>query len=260
MIVGIRIHKVVGYGLTDVKMSKFEIKDSRFNPDGICMTDWELKDINYTKKGYVKWLEEKKNSLEEEIKDIIIDENTDKKGRDKYYQIKFDMYDYTAELDYVKKQKHFELYNYFYHQSEFGLPKVLCIRPVREEDWYRHDDIIDWLEHKGIAANKVKIIPQGIYPYDSCYHNIETGESVKSDFVMLFNTYKNKKTSHTPEHINMVLTNISKNAGFESIADFQSKVKVKVPIGIQMLCEYCRVFNDPSTIKTLKPMIYTYWC
>lgn len=41
---GIRIHKILGYGLTNVKSESYRIQDKRFNPNGIFGLDWEARE------------------------------------------------------------------------------------------------------------------------------------------------------------------------------------------------------------------------
>ena len=53
---GIRVHKALGWGLTDVKSREGAICDKRFSTYSILKGDYEKREEEFTYEKYLKWL------------------------------------------------------------------------------------------------------------------------------------------------------------------------------------------------------------
>lgn len=227
---GIRIHKVLGYGLTDLKTDKEgKITDPRINPEGWLLTDWEYKEDIWTIEGYRDWL--KKHLKEHE------------KGTEGHFN-------YTMELsllrERMKKRRKPDLgYRHIIHDSEFGLANVLCITPMFHDDWNRYDDIIDYTESGGMR-DYVKLIRSGIYPYNGSFWDSRDGRRVDGQRL---NWAPNKEDR----------ARVAQELGFKNLRECNRYMRPIVPAPIRMLCEYCQIFTKTEFVRRLKPMLYVFW-
>lgn len=224
---GIRITKVMGYGLTDLKVRKGKIVDSRINPEGMMFNK------SYSTEGFSKWCAEKYESL--------------KAGETLNGKI-----DFYLEMEAIKKHQKTRLLETVQCQTEFN-SKILCITPISSLDqWYRHDDTIDYYEAGTKIRNKVKLLKHGIFPYDCLYMHRETKSPIQYELAAAFHRLE-------PE-FKKERTLMAKLMGFKSQRDCEQNLALKVPSPIHMLCEYGKMFTDSDTVYRLKPMIYTFWC
>jgi hypothetical protein len=134
---GIRIHKMLGYGLTNVQTEGYYLNDPRFNPEGIMSRD--IRDYQdeekFSAQKYIDWLQRKYDALEEEHGDREIDAVSRK-------------IDYGWEIDAVNRhingRNHWDVHSSFVHEIEYGIPNVFCIVPPMSYDqWYRYDDMLE---------------------------------------------------------------------------------------------------------------------
>lgn len=152
---GIRIHKVLGYGF---ERSKWD-KDSRFTDGFIAKGMYENLDID----AFISFLEDKK------------------KEQGGWFGCSFELNDLKTG-----KVKLYDGSDFIKGDTELSHCSPLVFTNPFYKDWYRFDDDIDYLEncqrHKGIKDEL--IIPKNeggglayIYPYAS-YVNRKTGERV----------------------------------------------------------------------------------
>lgn len=144
---GIRVCRVLGYGLADVgkgqfkkKGPKFRLNDTRFQEQSIIAGNNEQ---NYTIEGFLEFLESK--PPEETILDIH----------------------WLRES--LKSKTKNRLHDCFTHQAEYGLKNVFIVVPfVQLQEWFRHDDMIDYVQEcylgKG-PVNRVNLIQEALYPW-----------------------------------------------------------------------------------------------
>ena len=251
---GIRVHKLLGYGLDDVSCNKkkFRINDSRFSKkflDKLYDEDEELYEDGILKK-YLNWLKKKEKQTPKDdfqLKIAIL------------LEIKF----IEEEL---KKEKTDICIGYnICNEIEFGLPNVFCLIPLlSKKTWYRYDNIIDWTEettHHN-QKNRLEIYDNGIYPHNGLYYNWKTkekallgGESDLGGLLALWKRGDTYKIDWTTEKAKGLLNDY----GFDSLEDLEKNITVAVPEEIQLLCEFLKMFKDPETVHTLKPMLYVYW-
>jgi hypothetical protein len=227
---GIRIHKRMGYGLADVKHNTDgEITDKRFNlKDGWFNLSFEQKE----KKSFKKFEEHLKNVVEKDKKE---------NGCSSLF----------LELITLKENK-FDFVDLIHHDSEFGISKIVLFQTFYK-DWSRYDDIIDYMEAKDCTST-YKMFNKPIYPYDS-WINIKTGLpyiEVDGTKLMCHDLLRN---------INYFKTELYsvKHLGYESAQELKKDIVPMVPEIIKEYCKFLKVFNDEETVKTLKPMTYTYW-
>lgn len=146
---GIRIHKILGYGLIDVEHGKHDIADGRFTKKFINSYKtypdvWKFED-------YKKWLQ------------------------------KFSDFESRFEVASLQNLDS-DISRCFVYDGEYGDPNVfMVIPPAHRGNWYRYDDIIDYYEEsvKNGSVNWHKHLNYGIYPYSSAFMDSRTGRRVK---------------------------------------------------------------------------------
>lgn len=254
---GIRVHKVIGYGLIDLKCKKHTIVDPRINPDGYLGGDWERKENDYTKEGYVKFL----NKLHDSIK---ITRKKDANCTRAELDQKWAKFNVRWELNWFKDGslaehlKNWTPWQSVIHQSEYGLPNVLLICPPEQlESWRHYDDTIDYYEENlrrengEEVWNRYQLLPNGAYPYDSFYIDSRDGRKIKDghDYKRLFPYMKAPGAKDEA----------AKKMGFANFKELQKFMKPCVPNSVIYLSKYLKLFKDENMVYSLKPMIYTYW-
>lgn len=229
---GIRVNKMLGYGLTNVKCRRNGfINDERFNlEDGYFSRNVDQEE--YSIKKFTEHLKK------------IVDEDKKKNG--------FSMLEFEAvEL----KSKKYEFYDVIDHDSEFGKPSVVLFRPFLK-DWKRHDDIIDYIELDATPISKVKKIKRSLYPYDG-YINLKTKlnyilsdkEKIQLHEVLRMSEYLNDEQ----------MTKAAIHYGFIDKEDMLKNIVPIVPTIIHEYCKWLKVFKNPDTVYELTPLIYTIW-
>lgn len=226
---GIRIHKVLGYGLKHCKFNK----DPRFN-------EWVFS-----------------NNEPENIKETIIKEYQQRKVDPTNICDFDDAYDlqYLTNTGWFKDEKpvkSLDVYDFIkYNQfaAEKGRGSIIFTSPMNK-DWYRYDDIIDYYdldEQKG----SVRLIKDGVYPMNASYIDRRTGERVKGYHGSL-EMYKN--------HHNYIDDDIKTKYNVKSYNEFCVNIVPVIPSLIVNFCNIFKVFKNPMMVYRLKPMILTYWC
>lgn len=236
---GIRVHKVLGYGLTDVECENYRISDARFNPASKFLDDerWEMKPDEY-----LDWLKARTEERE--------------KASD------FDAFNIDVYLLKEGTEKRDRLYmsDVFIHQREYGLPSVVLLKPLSFEDWRRYDDAIDYVEETYLRPdeerqiNWVKELPHGIYPYSGIYMDRRTGERLKDPLETLWRRryFSPNVTDETREDIAMAM-------GCATFEEADKTFGPLVPVEIRDLVEWGELFTDDTVWRQLRPMLYTYW-
>lgn len=239
---GIRVHKVLGYGLTNVgkgtfkkKGEKYQINDTRFSEQSIINGDYEDREDKYSNQGFLEFLEKKPK--EKTMIDI--------------HWLKESM---------KKKESTHSVQDCFVHQAEYGLPNVVVIVPYMEiEQWTRYDSMMDYCQEcyigkKKGCVNRVDIIDEALYPWLG-HIDGRTGRDIKDSLSFAVRRVINSKAPYETEPMDQ----LSKTLGFDSFDDLMKNMKPMVPEVVQWQCEYGNVFTDPNVVYQLQPMIYTYW-
>lgn len=227
---GIRIHKVIGWGLKDVKCKKSEISDPRFSKLSPIAGDYEERENKFTKDNYLKWLSKKK-----------VD--------------KCDKFDLEMEIGWIKKEENDNFTGCFIHGTEYLMPNVFCCIPLLNyKSWRRFDDTIDYYEKRN-CKNSVKMLNTPIYPYLR-YCDNRDGRIIDYQFAVEFARRVNSRRKDISD---VYLDSIANSCGFDNHQDAQKYISPVVPNCMKFMVEFSEVFTDNSTIFQLKPMIYTYW-
>lgn len=219
---GMRVHKVIGYGLDDLEYDGDELIDKRLNlKDGYLAldpdkaeTDEEFEEI------------ENRFSLENYIKEL------DRIGKEETLK---DCTGYGYPFD-KKCLKEWQISDSIIHIDYFGPSQILLfIPPGKTHDydpWLRWDASIDYIQEQDKDGPKHyhKDILGGIYPYNGLWQD---GEG--------------NRISYAEAH-GMAKRNLDK--GWRPM----------VPQSIVHLCKWTKVFSDDKYIHSMKPMFMVYWC
>jgi len=245
---GIRIHKMVGYGLDDVKYDtdNWKMLDPRFAKGGYFDLDCYQKEDNFTDAGFDEYLDKAIKEDPEEFSDLSIAQHSRKEHREKN----------GGEYSY----KH-TISSCVVYDAEFGMENVMVFTPpVFGTDWQRYDDIIDYYEptHRekdGGINNGITLLNRPIWPFES-YVDCRTMPPTRLDNLKhsLYLDFKNIEDL-TQKHLNFIL----KELNVESVEEMQEYIRPIVPEELVVLLKYLNVFADDKHIHELKPMLYWYW-
>jgi hypothetical protein len=223
--VGIRVHKFLGYGLSNVESKDYKIVDPRINCDSPLLSCSSL-DLD----DYKGWLD--KNTAPE---DGFLD---------RYW------------LNNREEKENRGLEDCIAYQNEYGLENVLCLQPLALKDWSRYDDSIDYVEETYLRddpqINYVKHLHSGIHPYDGSFVHGQTGKPLTGEALYWRRGVRADLATHE-------LDAVARLAGFKDHADALLNCVPKVPDEIRLLCQYTELFTNEHVYKQLRPMIYTYW-
>lgn len=237
---GIRVNKMLGYGLTDVKTVNDGIVDERFDPEGWFFANHETRIKTWNTEGFLAFWEEQAEKTE--FSDLAF-------SRTNLSEIA------KKEKENPHSYNHTKFSGAFIHDGEYGLPNVALLIPLDQigAEWYRHDDAIDYAEETENHDQKNRFVelPWGIYPWNASFSQPDgkrwTGE--KASLVREFMRTK----SIFPKDL------IAKELGFETIEEAKKGILPFVPEQVRMLCLYAKMFKDLLTIFQLKPMFYVFW-
>lgn len=236
---GIRIKKMLGYGLTDLQCTdRGAIIDHRINMDStfVAYSDFS-KRTNPT--DYLDWLLDGNSVAEHGTMDTWLAKRYEKEGSlpDGFYN---------------------DWYSHIVHGGgDYGQDNVLCIRPLSARDWYRNDDIIDYTEADFAKdwAGDVRVLDTGIYPYTPDFMDAVTGEHIKWDDLQLWTLAKNDESERPVERMD----ELAQLAGYKDHNEALSRVVPNIPDTVRDMCIFGKLFTDDRYINDLRPMIYTYW-
>jgi hypothetical protein len=233
---GIRVHKTLGYGLSDLKTEEsagWRIADDRVNLDSPA-----FKFPPPPIEEYRAWLEERR-----EADEIAID----------------------LELSFLREPEpgdpKFDLETAVIHSGEFGLPEVLLIvPPTYQRRWSRFDDAIDYIEEtylrkeaKDPQQNRCDVLRHGIYPFIG-YMDKRTGEKL-DDRIFYWVRGTNAEKPLSEDELDM----LAKACGFESNKDAWENVAPIVPNDITNIATFLNLFTSEDVFLQLRPILYTYW-
>lgn len=226
----IRIHKAIGYGLTDVRVKDYEIDDPRINAGSFLLAGHV--DHREDHLSYGRWLERRADGDKKLLLNI------------------------TQELDSLDSAGAKDAYETVLHDAEYGLPGVLLVRPVGFSSWYRRDDQIDYEEeHRGAGpGNRVTSTVGGIHPWSGLYMDTRTGERIKGNLVNAWRQMVNGGSEDQE-----LLDGLAQGLGYKDHAEAERYVAPFVPREIRRLCEWGGLFTSPDVVLQLRPLLYIYW-
>lgn len=239
---GIRISKVLGYGLTDVKTTgKYNeiLNDFRFNPSGYFAMHADDQEEKFTDAGFDKYLDAHKEHPDDIHNDLSILRHLREREQDGG----------RAPADSIRHR--------MIYDSEFGMPNVMVFQPpVFGSDWSRYDDIIDYYDPQQQAKDGgcgigFTMINRALYPFESfCDYRENPPAVLKGDD---WHRYINAKNS--PRMVECALEEL----GFETEEEMHQMIHPMIPKELIALLKYCKVFTKDEYIYQLRPMIYWYW-
>lgn len=241
---GIRIHKVLGYGLTDLQVADGKIVDPRINPKSVL--------LSYSKSSklepYLEYLRDRASGKHDGTKDISA-------------QIEAT---FIEQLSGKKKQPKATPYDCVTWETEGGLPNVFVLTPLGlVNEWHRWDDTIDYYEAEGNPEPGLKLLKTGAYPYDG-WMDSKTGDPLNTSSVSYWRHFR-ETLNQSDKEIDEVsfaktLTYFAKEAGYKGdTAEFEQRIAPSIPDPIRFLVDWGQLFVNPKDVLQLRPMIYTYW-
>lgn len=242
---GIRIHKVIGYGLTDVQTEgKYNeiLTDPRINPKGY-FGDCEER---YTNEGFLEY-----------VKELVANGEDEPSPYDDLKILVSLMTQHLADENSRFGRK--EMYNRLIYDSEYGEPNVMVFQPpVFGYEWSRYDDMIDYYEevHRGKDGgiiNGYTMLDRSLYPYEGwCDYREMPPKRITGDEWHWFNDSRN---SSNPAFADMAMEIMN----FDSVEEMYANVHPMIPKELVVMLKYCEVFTKDEYIYQLRPMIYWYW-
>jgi len=246
---GIRVHKCIGYGLVDVESTDQDITDHRFHPEGFLRIDSEFQSDRWHRPGFMNFLSTHPR---------VLDPNS--------WRENIDCLDVSIGEDWSP-------YYSIIHQPEYGLSNVVVlVPPTHKNDYIRFDNTLDYMEETQCYGqeNRYKIFRGGIYPYNAEYMDDRTGKRLSAD-VMSFIRDCNELRRYTDGCQNTLIKENDVSAlkegmnrdaiklGFDHHEHAMQHIYPAIPAELVLMCEYCKLFTDESTIWQLRPMLYVYW-
>lgn len=233
---GIRIHKFLGYGLTDVENDGYWPTDPRINAKVLSDLMWDQ-----SSKEYIEWLDQKYTDA-----DIV---------RGEWNLDRFIVRDYGEE-----KLKDFSFSDCFAYQGEYGMPNVLVLKPLSMNDWSRFDDAIDYMAETHLyssltdpQANRIDSFGlHGLYPWSSIYMDARTGDRLQDGILWV-------RLFWDPPPPDGAKLAVAKHLGFENVEEAEANITPVVPVEVRDVAEFAGLFTSDDVWLQLKPMLYTYW-
>jgi hypothetical protein len=248
---GIRVHKIMGYGFLRSKLDKDpRFKENVFSPKEGSILNGDLR------QPLIDFIE--KNSYK--TTDVIGEKYDEKNG------------DYRCELAALKmvglysdlKDTPINIYDvvhYNYYDTEKDIPigPVVFTIPYNE-DWRRYDNTMDWVEETqkfGQLDHVNRIVDsynqsRAIYPYES-YINRNTGERIRCSSLERHLITERLKQGE------VIKLKDNNEFGLKTLVEWQRYIVPKLPPFIEIFCDCFNIFKNPLTKYRLRPMIYTYW-
>jgi hypothetical protein len=258
---GIRVHKVIGYGVTNLKKS-----DPRINWD-LFNRMWE-RDCAFEK--FVEWVIEH----QKEVIEVALNEMQGIEHASAVSHREFDvkMLESLTKDSADPSPRETDVSRCIVHDDNGGNPKVMVITSPDAPGWRRYDDTIDYYDASGGGMRPhVKKLPRssGIYPWNG---TVIRFRPPKRPFLK-----KELGLGSLGKHfdrlgpIRMEAGSFNQLVGYwdrkldplakgEFLQHLLEDWRPTVPFNVIAVILWSGVFPDPvAFINDLRPMIYTYW-
>jgi len=248
---GIRIHKIMGYGFDDLALAEngWELNDPRINNSALD----KLYDEETQISNYVDWIQETYLTGEPKIEherpvditdtDLLHIRNLDKKAQ------KSILKEYAGRYMVVRPDC----------DDRGWTAGTIVFTPLWMDDWQRGDDAIDYAEHQQAVIDsgrfingQVQNLTYGQFPYSASYFNLKTKKPIMGS------SYSDAQLFAGRGDMDIADVLVKKD-GFDNFADAQKNIAPTVPLTIKHFTDWLGVFNNPETYLHLKPMVVTYW-
>jgi hypothetical protein len=235
-IMGIRVSKKIGWGLTDIQHENGRITDPRIN-----VSSHLLMPPDSVGPPYLEYLGA--------LADAEVPES-------------YDHTDILLEAEMVKEALKREggLPWPITWQSEYGRADTLLVQPVAALDWSRHDDPIDFIEESFFSRPmdpRVFPIRNGIHPYEGLYMDGRSGKRLDSSAVNIMRRVLAREDGK-PER-RQAADSLALSLGFSSADEAQSLIIPFIPGDIRRVAAWGDLFSGPTAWLDLRPLLYVYW-
>jgi hypothetical protein len=242
---------MMGYGLTDLQCDKDgEIIDPRVNPRGWLGKSADDQEEHFTVDRFYRYCSD------------LIEPNNKLDAKDRNH-------DLTELSLLMHNHQPFQLWDCIKHDSEFGLPNVLCIIPPEcIKSWVRKDTSLDYymsamnlFPAQGLPW--VKEYEHNFYPYNGYIDTATDSRIVNPKAQMANIVYRNTSSEGIWSSQNIECRGKLSDGWAILDCDTTDEVKQRyvryMPMSIRTLALYTKLFNDPKTVYQLKPIIYSFW-
>jgi hypothetical protein len=246
---GIRIHKVLGYGLTGPLAELEEV----VNLDEDYLEGlWELDAADY-----LKFLETKYQITEDYTAEDVINSGVD----DGSTILTFMRLATDKEKFPAWKRLHVS------EELEDGSAAVVMLPQAYAKEWYRNDDSIDYTEFTYMLEqdptadirDDVKVLQSSPFPFSGQYMNARTGELLTPSGIASELKWLHGESNSTDTKVLQAREKMAVKAGFESSEDYRKNTAPYIPQDIRNQVEWMGFLKNPSDVLRLRPMILTYW-
>lgn len=241
---GIRVHKVLGWGLSDLEAGKknYWRADPRVNWDSPLLNHEGVSALDY-----FRWLEERRRASERKFS----------------FSLDWAMLAHGG-ADYAKA----DLGDCLTYTPEFGMPNVLVLTPLSKPDWRRYDNDIDYTMEtylrpaRKAQTHHVEVLQHPPFPFNGTYMDAQTGERLGERVMWWIRARSNYDAMSKARQatalagLDILAAECTPYANHEEAC---ARVIPQITEEIRDLAEFGQVFTDPATWLTLRPMLYTYW-
>lgn len=238
MTVGVRIHKVVGWALTDLEHDGMTLTDPRINQSVAFQSPPD--DFVPLYMGYLKEVGEG------QLPDS--DEHFDVQGE-------------IMMLEVLLEQGR-PLYWPVVRDGEYGRPDVLVIRPPAMPEWERYGDPIDHLDESNRNPDgliRVEPLPFGVYPYEGLYMDSRDGRHLDSTAKRTVDRLADRFGGDNGEKFRRAADHLARSVGFEDADQALVHTAPRVPGDVLRFASWLGLFTGPDVWLQLRPVLYVYW-
>lgn len=228
---GMRINKMLGYGLTDVATEDYRITDPRINADSFL-----LGPNVPPAEDYIAFLERTADMNDSEV----------------WLETGLLKGDTGADADSS------DLCTW---RCEYGLPNVLLLRPFGFAKWHRWASPID-VEEEAIRGKgmdyRVERTISGLEPWSGLHMDVRTGGRIEGNTVNLWRRVINGLSEDDTDRL-PILNALARAMGYADHAEAERYIAPYVPDEIRRICQWGELFTSPEVCFQLRPLLYTYW-
>lgn len=252
----LRINKRIGFGLNDILLKDGKIVDPRINTSPFHSQD-ETSDAekkepgklwNLTGGQYFDFLKEKNESFDSK--------SQDRAERKKYEEFSLLNFNPHYSSQFMSKRGNDFITLLEEEDAIDDTTGILLLQPLSlSVDWTHHNDALDYYSmlvegEEPFVGTHVQLLNSFPFPYVKMPVDKRTGKYVDGMFWNLYETAlrDGNDTSQWLEFLD-----------FKSVEEVQENVEVAAPETFWGLAEWANIFTDLSTVRTLQPMIITYW-
>jgi len=254
--VGIRIHKVMGWGLNNIVTDeKGEVIDPRIDTTFFQSEDYWEKMSNIEK--FMKYLKNNKEECTNLLKTVESSPRDNSGNRGFEINIFLSLWEHSFKKH--KEGKGFYNYcnNSITYEPEFGKKEILLFTPISCDNWSRSNDSIDYYEAGENMEITIKDLTDrcGIYPFIEMVHIPGSPNFGKEGYPNSMFPGHFYKLMGAFQHILPPLIDDPKLLEY-----FKKYYRPTIPMEVITFIKYMGIFKDfNKTIQEFRPMIYTYW-